>query len=144
MLNFHYGRSGVLTVVMSGELNSLPGSGVAISNVDYDNSSGYVLTEIEFLGGQPQPYIAGTNFSVWFLRSVISGTYEDGASGFVPGRSPDVTIPLVSGSRRVTRMCRLPPETIRIAFFNNTISGTLAASGNILRLLPRTYEATSG
>ena len=140
---FQYGRSGSLTILFSGEINSLGYSGARLAGVDYNNASGYTLAEMEFLGGAPQSYTAGAAVSVWLLRCVVSGTYEDGASGFIPGRAPDVSLPLVSGTSRTTKMFRLPPETMRPLFMN--IGGVaLAASGNLVRLLPRRYESVSG
>lgn len=140
----NYLTSGTVTVLLSGELDSLGNNGSRNAGVDYINHSGYPMAEVEFLGGQARSYANQSDISLWLLRCVVSGTYENGSSGFVPGRAPDVRFTLVSGITRATKHCRLPPGAMRPLVLNNTTGVALASSGNIVRILPHTYQAISG
>lgn len=140
----NYLQSGSIAILMSGEMDSLGNNSVRLSTAAYNNASGYPLAEIEFTGGAKQSYTQSTGLSVWFLRSVVSGTYEDGASGFVPARPPNTVIPLVSGSQIVSRICQIPPQTFFTLLKNDGTGVSLASSGNVLRLYPLTFQASSG
>ncbi len=139
-----YGQSGLITVLFSGELNSLGNNGVRTATADFSNLSGYQSAEVEYRGASVQSYNAGTGVSIWLLRGVVSGIYEDGSSGFVPARSPDVFLNLVSGSIRTTKRCLIPPGWSRPLLMNNGTGVTLASSGNLVRLMPLTNVTVSG
>lgn len=140
----NYIQSGALTVLVSGEIDSLANNSLRLAGVDYNNASGYPMAEVEFTGGAPASYTASTGISVWFLRGLTSGTYEDGASGFTPARAPNVVFPLVSGAQRVARQCQIPPQTFRVLVKNDGTGVSLASSGNLVRLLPLSFQVSSG
>lgn len=137
-----YLQSGALTVLFSGEMDSLANNSLRLATADYNNASGYLRCQVEYRGASAQSYTANTGISIWFLAGVVSGTYEDGNSGFTPARGPDVVLPLVSGAIRTTRDVRLPPGAIRPLIKNDGTGVTLASSGNIVRLLPYTIQQT--
>ena len=136
-----YLQSGASTVLFSGELDSLANNSLRLATADYVNGSGYVGCEVEYRGASAQSYLANTAVSIWFLRGVVSGTYEDGASGFQPARPPDVVLPVVSGSVRTTRVTQMPPGAVRPLFKNDGTGVSLASSGNLVRMLPFTYQS---
>lgn len=137
----NYIQSGAVTVVISGgDADSLANNGYCVGG-DYINASGYPFAEVEYLG-PARSWTANTGVSMWFLRGVISGTYEDG-SGMV-ARMPDVVFPFVSGSLRVVRRCQLPPQASRVLIRNDGTGVAFGSSGHIVRVYPLTYQVSSG
>jgi len=141
----NYIQSGAITVLMSGELDSLANNGTAASLVDFNNASGYPLAYIEFTG-PPRSYTASTGLSVWFLQAFTSGQYEDGSltTSGMANRLPNITIPFNSGSQRVIRQCQIPNQWFRTLVSNAGTGVALGTSGNILRIYPLTYQISSG
>ncbi len=139
-----YQQSGALVVLMSGEMNALANNTLAPALVDYNNASGYLMGEFEYRCISGISCTANTGISMWLLRSVTSGIYEDGTSGLTPTRIPDVVFPLQSGTISVYRRAQLPPQTFRPLVKNDGTGSTMPSSGNVIRMLPLTFAQASG
>ncbi len=120
-----------------------------LASATYDNrigqaGNGFTLCRIELVatfGGNPT---ANTGVSVWFLKSADGGTnFENTPTATIGlGRPPDVVLPVTTGQTgtRVAVDVLCPAERFRFVAKNDGTGQTLAASGNIIRLLPITPQ----
>lgn len=88
---------------------------------------------------------AGTGFSLWLLVANDGTNYEDGSASITPARMPDVVFPVraVTTAQRINRRCALPAGKFTPLLKNDGTGQTVASSGNILNLRPKTPAVIS-
>ncbi len=137
--------SGTIATLLSTEMNAQANNALVLGSA-YDNSANLnPLAEVEFsqstaFGTAPA---ASTGLSIWWLRDIDGTNYEDGSSSLNPSRPPDLTIPLEpqnSTAQRITRRCAIPPGTFKPLLKNDGTGQSLPATGNVLKILPLTYQ----
>lgn len=146
--SLEYIEQSTATNLLTTEMNSLTtgsrtSAGSAINNVQAtSNLNGYPYGSVQFLmaayTGTPS---AGAALYVWFLKSIDGGsTYEDTTSA----RAPDVIIPIgavATGPQKITiQNVQLPVGFFKAVAQNFGTGLTFASSGNILNVLPNTYQ----
>lgn len=149
---------GTTTTLLSTELNSLASSATAgaISSVGgtsgvFDNTAGgggldgYTMGLFELVLAAPAGTLtAGTAALVWFLGAVdATPNYEDGSATVLPGRTPDLIIPVraVSTAQRIIRRALLPPDKWFVLLSHAT-GQAWNASGNTLKVKPVAYQGS--
>lgn len=141
---------GSIATLMNTELNSLASSatGAAIATTAYNNiqagggGDGYTLAQIELVIAAPGSTLTASPVYVWFLQDPDATNYEDGGAAVIPGRQPDVIIPLrlVSTAQRETVWdVKIPPGTWK-ALLSQVTGVSWAASGNTLKIVPYTRQ----
>lgn len=134
--------SGSIATLLSTELNSLANNAMSAASAAYASGGGYLLAEVELLATFGTAPTANTGVALWFLRAIDGTNYEDGSATVTPARAADVVLPVraVTTAQRTRRVVLIPPGTFKGLAMNDGTGQALAATGNIIRLLPLTYQ----
>ena len=135
------------TTILSTQLNSLAASSANVlssAGSAFQNTSGYIYCDVEFVAGGTYTPTAGAFLELWLLRSLDGGSnYEDGSSTVAPGRPADAFISVRAGTTITPRSgfpgLILPPSFYQ-AIVRNQTGATLPASGNIIRISSYSYQ----
>lgn len=133
-----YGVS--VTNLLTTQLNALASSnGNTLSTLGgaFQNTTGRIYADVEFVAGGTFSPAAGAFIELWFLRSLDGGsTYEDGSASVAPSRAPDIVIPVTAGTT-ITPRNGAPGLVLPPAFYKplarNQTNATLPTSGNLIR-----------
>lgn len=126
--------------ILTTELNSLASSsGNTLSTLGaaFQNTTGRLFSDGEFVAGGTLSPVAGAFGELWYLQSIDGGTnYEDGTASIAPGRFADLTIPVRAGTTITPRAgwskWELAPSFMK-PIFRNQLGVSLPAASNLVR-----------
>lgn len=138
--------TGAQAALMGTEMDSLANNAAvpaasAFSNAQGGAGDGYVFCDLELVVTFAAAPAANTGVSLWLLRTQDGVNFEDGATGVVPARAPDVVFPTrgVTTAQRIIRQAWLPAGVIKALVLNDG-SGVAFSTGNTLKIRPITRQ----
>jgi len=133
-----------VVLVNASVLAGLANTGISAPGDDIINTGGSLYCDVEFVTVSAFSPSANAMLDVWVLRSIDGGvSFEDGASGFIPSRDPDITIPVRGGTSIIIRagasQLVLPPGHFK-AMARNRLGASIP-SGSTVRIASYTEIA---
>lgn len=140
---------GADSTVMSTELNSLANLSQAIASSAYDNSAQlYLFADVELdLAALSYSPSAGAVVELYLIRELLTAGsgFEDGNASIAPPAANLVGVfnirPSAAAQTHILRQIPIPPSQYKWLVINK-MGLAFAASGNLLRQKPYTYQTT--
>lgn len=135
--------AGTITTVLSTGLNSQANNANVISSAITLSTGepGYRWGEWElYIASAGAAMTANTAFTGWIIQTLDGTNDEDGGTSVTPARSPDLVFPVraVSTAQRINCESWLPTGGFKVLLRNDGTGQTIAASGNTLKVRPKT------
>lgn len=138
-------QPGSSSSIITTGMNSLANEGNAVSSEINNSTSSYLFNDAElYLAAPGSAPSSGAVVELYIIQALDGTNYEDGDASTDPPATNLVGVFQITASataqRRTIRNITIPPTKFKYVLINKT-GVTLAASGNILKIAPYSYQA---